>query len=59
MAQAVELGADLADLAAEEVVVIDPLVLARGPPVGEPGIVRLKCRLPGNGMPCSYTRPSE
>ena len=31
MPQAVELGADLADLAAEEVVVIDPLVLAARP----------------------------
>ena len=53
MAQAVELRADLADLAAEHLVVVDARFLPLGPPVGEPGMVRLKWRLPGSGMPCS------
>ena len=54
VAEAVELRADLADLPADQFVVVDELVLdPDGFPVGSPGMVSEKCRLPGIGIPDS------
>jgi len=49
VARAVELGADLADLGLDELVVVDERVLA-GPSVGVPGISIVQDRAPKAGM---------
>ncbi len=51
MREAVELRSGLADLGGQELVVVDQLVGAdTGPPVGLPGMRKLKARSPNLGI---------
>ena len=58
VAEPVELGPDLADLAGDELVVVDEPVVAERPAVGVPGM-RTETREPNRGMADSYMRPSS
>ena len=53
MAEAVELGADLADLGGHEIVVVDHLVVAERAASGCPGDAESEDPRPESGMPAS------